>query len=83
MLATRKVTVSLPEELVEFADSRANERRTTRSGVITDLLDAARRRDLDALAKEGYRFFARESEEFAEASGPAVAEALDDDRSQR
>ena len=53
-LAAKKVTISLPEDLLVFADTRASELGTTRSGVIGDLL-AERRRialALDALGTE-------------------------------
>lgn len=41
------------------------------------------REELEALAREGYRFYAKESEEFAAASAAALAEVLsaDDDAS--
>ena len=77
--AIRKLTVSLPEDLVRFADATAEERGTSRSELIGELLETLRRRERDDLAREGYAFFAAESREFAAASGPAVAEALEDD----
>lgn len=80
-LAAKKVTISLPEDLLAFADTRASELGTTRSRVIGDLLAERRRQQRDALASEGYRFYAQEAEEFAEASGLAVAEVLADERS--
>ena len=81
--AIRKVTLSLPDDLVGFADSQAERRRETRSRVIGDLLREAQQRELDTLAGEGYRFFAGEAEEFAAASQRAVSEALADDRAPR
>lgn len=41
-LGNMKLGVSLPEELVEFADREAKHRRTTRSGYIAGLLEAER-----------------------------------------
>jgi len=79
VIASRKVTISLPEDLVVFADSKAAESGTTRSRVIGDLLAALRKQEQDALAREGYRFYSQEAEEFAMRSGPAVSEAWDDD----
>lgn len=38
-----------------------------------------RRREQDDLAREGYRFYAREAEEFAEMSVQAMAEVMCDD----
>ena len=80
-IATRKVTLSLPEELVAFADSKATQQGMTRSHLISDLLAELHQREQDAFASEGYRFYANESEDFAEASSEAVAEAIADDRS--
>lgn len=80
---SRKVTISLPEDLVSFADTKARERRSTRSAVIGDLLAELRRQELEALAREGYGFYARDAEDFAAASHNAVAESLDDDRPTR
>ncbi len=80
---SRKVTLSLPEDLVAFADAKAGERGTTRSHLIGVLLAELRTREEDLLAKEGYRFYAQEAAEFAEMSSIAAAEALDDDRPTR
>jgi metal-responsive CopG/Arc/MetJ family transcriptional regulator len=77
----RKVTVSLPQDLVEYADRLARETSTSRSAVIADLLEWRRARARDALAREGYAFYGDEAEEFAGSSAPMVAEALDDDDS--
>jgi metal-responsive CopG/Arc/MetJ family transcriptional regulator len=75
----RKVTVSLDADLVDLADSKAVELGTTRSQIIDDLLREMRRRELDELACEGYRFFAHEAEEFAASSMRVAHEVLDDD----
>lgn len=40
-----KIGVSLPEELVEFANAEAERRRTTRSGLLAELLEAERIRE--------------------------------------
>lgn len=77
--AVRKVTVSLPSDLVSFADARAAERGATRSALIGELLQERRDRDREALAAEGYRYYAQESREFASASHRAVTEAIADD----
>ena len=74
--AIQKVTVSLPRELVAFADTKAASRGISRSKLIADLLADYNTGEEDALAAEGYQFFAQEAEEFAEASLSAVAEAL-------
>jgi predicted transcriptional regulator len=72
----RKITVSLPADLLEYADRRASRTRLTRSQIISDALAEAEALEQARLAAEGYRFYASEAGEFAEASAPAVAEAL-------
>jgi metal-responsive CopG/Arc/MetJ family transcriptional regulator len=81
--ARKKVTISLQEELVEYADGLARELGTTRSGVIADLLAERRARERETMASEGYRFYAGEASEFDLASGAAVAEGWDDDSPSR
>ncbi|MBI4494760.1 MAG: ribbon-helix-helix protein, CopG family [Chloroflexi bacterium] len=71
-----KVTVSLPAELVRYADQRAAELGTSRSQVISRALAELQAREQDATAREGYAFYARESQEFAAASLQAVSEAI-------
>jgi predicted transcriptional regulator len=75
----RKVTVSLPESLVEFADREAERLNTSRSGVIARALAESKAAYEADLAAEGYRFFAHEAGEFAEVSAGAVAEAWGND----
>jgi len=71
-----KVTLSLPRELVEFADAKATERETSRSQIVTDALAALRAQDEDELAREGYAFYADESTEWAQATISAASEAF-------
>ena len=78
--AVEKVTVSLPCDQLEFADDTAARRGTSRSRVVAELLEAERRRQRDALAAEGYRFYAGEAKEWAELSTPAVAEVVTRER---
>jgi metal-responsive CopG/Arc/MetJ family transcriptional regulator len=40
-----KIGVSLPDELIEFADSEAARRGTSRSGLLAELLEAERIRE--------------------------------------
>ncbi|MDX1383443.1 MAG: hypothetical protein R3190_07360 [Thermoanaerobaculia bacterium] len=40
-----KIGVSLPEELIAFADREAKRRGTSRSGLLAELLEAERARD--------------------------------------
>ena len=75
----RKITVSLPQELVEFADTVAARMKTSRSRMIAEAIMAQRAREEASLAAEGYRFYAQEASEFAAASLQAVSEALGHD----
>ena len=72
----QKITVSLPQELVEFADAVAATMRSSRSNVIAEALAAQREREEARLAAEGYRFYAQQASEFAAASLQAVSEVL-------
>lgn len=72
----RKVTISLPADLVDFADRQAARLNTSRSGLIASVLSEIKAAEEERLAVEGYRFYAQEASEYAEASASAVAEAL-------
>jgi len=74
----RRITVSLPQELVEFADERAGKLSVSRSKVIAMALSQAKSQSEEQLAAEGYRFYAGESAEFAAASEEGVAAAWRD-----
>jgi hypothetical protein len=73
----RKVTISLPVDLVDFADRRAARLNISRSRLIARVLSEVKATEEERLAAEGYRFYAQEAREFAEASAGAVAEALE------
>lgn len=75
-LSLRKITVSLPSPLVEFADFLAKQSNTSRSQVIRQALGALKAREEERLAAQGYRFYATEATEFAAASARATAEAI-------
>jgi metal-responsive CopG/Arc/MetJ family transcriptional regulator len=72
----RKITISLPSNLVEFADRKAARLNVSRSGLIARVLSDIKAAEEKQLAAEGYRFYAQEASEFAEASASAVAESL-------
>jgi predicted transcriptional regulator len=74
----RKITISLPDELVKYVDHQAEGLQTSRSQVIGMALSSAKKRQEEQLAIEGYRFYAAESSEFAAASAEATAEAWND-----
>lgn len=71
-----KVTVSLPPDVLAYADEKARAEGTSRSRVIAQALSRAKAEDEAQLAAEGYRFYADESSAFAESSLSAVGDAL-------
>ena len=74
----RRITMSLPDDLIEFADREAARRSISRSRVIARALSEIKAEE-ERLAEEGYQFYAQETSRFAEASAATVAEALDHD----
>jgi metal-responsive CopG/Arc/MetJ family transcriptional regulator len=74
-IPVRKITISLSQELVDFADRKAAEMRSNRSQIISQALATVRGLEEERLAAEGYEFFASEAKEFAAASKSAVIEA--------
>jgi metal-responsive CopG/Arc/MetJ family transcriptional regulator len=56
-----KVTISLPQHLLEYADRLAKERATTRSGVVCQLLKKEETEEIHALMAEGYKEMAEEN----------------------
>ncbi|MCP4418086.1 MAG: hypothetical protein GY805_15795 [Chloroflexi bacterium] len=73
---TRKITISLPGELVAFTDRQAQQNNSSRSQFISNLLSQFKAQEEERLAIEGYQFYAQEAAEFAAASATATAEAL-------
>lgn len=63
-----KVTISLPKDLLAMADRIAQERSTTRSGVIAELLQKEEEARIQAMMEEGYREMAEENSLLAEES---------------
>ena len=76
--STDKVTISLSESLVRYANQRAKRLGISRSQVIAEALIAQEARETEELAAEGYRFYAEEAETFAAESSHAVAEVFRD-----
>lgn len=74
----RKLTISLPADLVEFADREAARRKISRSRLIAQALAEAEAAAKQLLAAQGYRFYAGEAVEFAAATEGAVAEVWQD-----
>ncbi|MGD9050174.1 MAG: hypothetical protein PVF77_19130 [Anaerolineae bacterium] len=77
--SVRKITISLPENLVKFADREAARLSISRSRVIAQALSEIKAEEEERIAAEGYRFYAQEASQFAEASAAATAEALGHD----
>ncbi len=71
-----KITISLPKDLVDFADRLAQERSTSRSGVIAGLLDKEEEARIQALMAEGYHEMAEENRAFAEEAIQLASEVL-------
>jgi hypothetical protein len=63
--------------LVAFAEEQAARLKSSRSQVIGRTLALAKAAQEEDLAAEGYRYYADESRDFAEASAEAVAEAIE------
>lgn len=77
VLDVAKVTLSLPADLVRYADTRAAELGVSRSQLISEAVAERRAREQEELAREGYEFYARESKEFAAAALNGFSEVLD------
>ncbi len=73
---TRKVTVSLPNDLVDYADQRAAQNQSSRSQIISQALAYIKSLEEEKLAAEGYQFYSQEAKDFAAASAKAVNDAL-------
>ena len=71
-----KITISLPKDILHYADQLAREWATTRSGVIAQLLDKEERARIDALMEEGYREMAEENLRLAEEVFPLAGEII-------
>ena len=70
------MTISLPTDLLEFADRLAHEKSLTRSGLLVELLAKEERAELMAQMAEGYREMAEENQQLAEAAFPSAAEEI-------
>lgn len=78
-ITAQKVTVSLPTDLIAFADEVAIRQGISRSKFIADLIAEYKVRRQDIMAAEGYRFYAQEAENFAAASHSATVEGWGND----
>ena len=62
---TAKLTISLPEELISFADELAREKKISRSKVFSSCLQELAKRHRTAEMAEGYEAMAEEQRQFA------------------
>ncbi len=63
---TAKMTISLPRELIAFADEIARKKRISRSKVVSECLRELYEKRLYEELKEGYLAMADEHKQFAE-----------------
>ncbi len=75
----RKITISLPGELIVFADQLAKQNNTSRSQLFSKLLADFKAQEEERLAAEGYQFYAQEASDFADAITTATAEVFVND----
>ena len=71
-----KITVSLPKDLVRFADEVAKETKTTRSKVVSSCLREIADKRLRERIEEGYRAMAKENRQFANGAIKLALEVL-------
>ncbi len=65
MTRTAKLTVTLPEDLISFADELAKKKKVSRSKVLTYCLREMAEKHRVAEMAEGYRAMAKEQEQVA------------------
>jgi len=76
MVGLAKLTVSLPKDLISFADEVASEKNISRSKVVSNCLkEFAQKRTIE-LMEEGYKVMAKEHEEFAKIGAEAASEVV-------
>ncbi len=74
--AVAKVTISLPQHLLDLADRLAREGQTTRSAVIRELLEKEEKASVQALMAAGYQEMAEENRRLAEEAFPLASETV-------
>lgn len=65
MAKTAKVTISLPLDLLKYADKMAEEQKTNRSQVISECIREIVKKKKEEELKEGYLAMAEEHKKFA------------------
>ena len=71
-----KVTISLPRNLLLFADEVASERKVSRSKVVSSFLQEFADKRLREQMEEGYKAMAKENQEFANLAMDLASEVL-------
>jgi metal-responsive CopG/Arc/MetJ family transcriptional regulator len=69
-----KVTVSLPVDLIEFADQFAEQAGTSRSQAMAEALRVLKRAERDRLMAEGFRYYHDDAVQMAEEGMAATNE---------
>ncbi len=73
---TAKLTISLPQELISFADEIAKERKISRSKVLSSCLQELAEKHRVAEMAEGYRAVAKEQRKFAAVASGIEGEVI-------
>ena len=71
-----KITISLPEDVLEWADSLAREQESNRSAVIAKLLKKEEEERTKELMAEGYEAMGEENLQDAEESLGLISEVI-------
>ena len=71
-----KLTISLPRNLIRFADEVASERKVSRSKVVSSCLQEFADRRLLEQMEEGYKAMAKENQQFATLAMDLASEVL-------
>ncbi len=72
----KKLTVSLPKELIVFADELAKQKKTSRSKIVSACLEEFAERMKREQMAEGYKALAEEHKKFAETASGIAHETL-------
>jgi len=83
LLVTQKMTISIPDELINALDNLTTMWETTRSGVFAQLLRESEKDLLEKEMAEGYKALSETSETDIEFYLPAQAEVVLDDSKTR
>jgi metal-responsive CopG/Arc/MetJ family transcriptional regulator len=73
---TAKLTISLPEELITFADEIARKKKVSRSQVIAACLRVTSENTKNAEMAEGYQALAKEHKQFAALASEIAHEVI-------